>query len=107
MYTISQSSAMISAFENFNAPAPSDPYAAVILAYAYAQSEDLYIIVGDFEYGRPIVNPPALREFMAVPNISSTMRITNISDLTLELKTSNPTGFRSVQVIHRKYIPEP
>lgn len=78
-----------------NINAPSDPYAAVILAYAYVQIEDVFIIASDLEYGKPVANPPILANFTAVPNaIGSTLRVTNLTGLTNEFNNSNPGGYR-------------
>lgn len=78
-----------------NVNAPSDPYGAVILAYAYVQSLDLYFIASDLQYSKPVVDPPILRNFTAVPGaIASTLRITNLTALTLEFNSSNPSGYQ-------------
>lgn len=75
--------------------APSDPYAQVILAYAYVQSADLYVIASDLQYSKPVANPPILQNFTAVPGaIADTLRITNLTGLTNEFNASNPGGFR-------------
>ena len=79
-----------------NINSPSDPYAQVILAYAYVQSEDLYVAVSDLQYGKPIASPPIFQNFTAPLSyaIVDTLRITNLSDLTVEFNNSNPGGFR-------------
>jgi hypothetical protein len=75
--------------------APSDPYAQVIIAYAYVQSADLYVIASDLQYGKPVVNPPILQNFTEVPGaIADTLRITNLTSLTNEFNASNPGGYR-------------
>jgi hypothetical protein len=88
------SAPLIQAFSDFNIQAPSDPYAAVILTAAYIQSLDAYIWAGDYHYGKPVVNPPVLQNFTAVPPLSTTMRISNVSDFIIEFNNSNPGGFR-------------
>jgi FAD/FMN-containing dehydrogenase len=76
-----------------------DPFAQVILAYAYVQSIDTYIIASDLQYGKPIVNPPILQNFTSVPGaVASTLRITNLTGLTQEFNASNPSGFRYVKL---------
>ncbi|KAL8724989.1 MAG: hypothetical protein Q9166_007638 [cf. Caloplaca sp. 2 TL-2023] len=80
------------AFENFAKNAGKDPDAALITAYAYAQGN--YIFSNDYEYAKPVAYPEAFREFTRIPNITDTMRITTLSDLTEELNDSNPNGFR-------------
>jgi len=83
------------AFYYMNINAPSDPYGAVIIAYAYAQSIDTFIIASDLQYGKPVANPPILSNFTGTPGaIASTLRITNLTGLTNEFNNTNPGGFR-------------
>ena len=83
---------MISAFNNFASNSTSDPDAALISVVVFYQGEFLWNL--DLEYAKPIVNPPIFHEFSAIPHTSSTTRITNLTDLTLELNTENPYGLR-------------
>ncbi|KIN08813.1 hypothetical protein OIDMADRAFT_175526 [Oidiodendron maius Zn] len=95
IYTEETAAAINNAFFYLGVNAPSDPFAQVILAYAYAQAEDLYIIASDLQYGKPVVNPPILQNFTAVPGaVASTLRITDLVDLTIEFNNTNPGGFR-------------
>ena len=78
-----------------NINAPSDPYAAVILAFAYDGALGAYAIVSDIQYGKPDINPPILQNFTKAPGaLESTNRITNLSGLTVEFNASNPGGQR-------------
>lgn len=95
IYSDVTAEALNNAFENLNINHHSDPFAAVILAYAYVQSVDTYVIASDLQYGRAVENPPILQEFTAVPGaIASTLRITNLTGLTQEFNDTNPGGFR-------------
>ena len=95
IYTPATATALNSAFYYMNINAPSDPYAAVILAYAYVQSLGMFVIASDLQYGKPVVNPPILQNFTAVPGaIADTLSIVNLTDLTVEFNNSNPGGFR-------------
>ncbi|KAJ5537046.1 hypothetical protein N7513_010232 [Penicillium frequentans] len=83
------------AFYYLGVNAPSDPYAQVITAYAYAQSVDSYIIASDLQYGKPVANPPILQNFTAVQGaVASTLRIVDQANLTIEFNNTNPGGFR-------------
>lgn len=87
--------ALNEAFESFNVNAPEDPYAALILAYAYVQELGLWIQALDLQYGKPVADPPIFDNFTAVPGaIESTLAITNLTSLTLAFNASNPGGFR-------------
>ena len=89
--------ALNDAFYWLGVNAPSDPFAQVILAYAFAQAEDLFVIVADLQYSKPVADPPILQNFTAVPGaIANTVRFTSLSNLTIEFNNSNPSGFRFV-----------
>lgn len=91
-YPITANASLLSALEDFAVNAPTDPDAALIVAFAYADGE--YVAATDIEYAKPIVGPPIFQEFMDIESIASTLRITTLSNLTEELKTANPSGFR-------------
>lgn len=97
IYTPETAAAINDAFYYLGVNAPSDPYAQVITAYAYAQSVDTYIIASDLQYGKPVANPPILQNFTAVQGaIASTLRIVDQANLTIEFNNTNPGGFRYV-----------
>ncbi|KAM0263967.1 hypothetical protein ACHAQJ_001002 [Trichoderma viride] len=95
LYTNETATAINNAFYYLGINAPSDPYAQVIIAYAYAQSEDVFVIASDLQYAKPVANPPILQNFTSIPGaIASTLRIVDLSNLTVEFNNSNPGGFR-------------
>lgn len=95
IYTPQTAAAINDAFYYLGENAPSDPYAQVILAYAYAQALDTYIIASDLQYGKPVPNPPILQNFTAVQGaVASTLRINDLASLTIEFNNTNPGGFR-------------
>lgn len=97
IYTPETAAAINDAFYYLGINGPSDPYAQVIIAYAYAQSLDTYVIASDLQYGKPVVNPPILQNFTAVPGaVVSTLRIVDLPSLTIEFNNTNPGGFRYV-----------
>ena len=91
-YSITANASLLDALRNLTANAPTDPDAALIVAFAYAEGE--YVAATDIEYAKPIVDPPIFQDFMDIESIASTLRITTLSNLTEELKTANPSGFR-------------
>ncbi|RFU29595.1 hypothetical protein B7463_g6732, partial [Scytalidium lignicola] len=89
------SAALIDAFTDFNINAPQDTFAAVILAYAYVQSAEVWIEALDLEYAKPVANPPIFQNFTSIPNpVANTLAITNLTNITLAFNASNPGGFR-------------
>lgn len=91
-YPVSANASIFAAFNNFANDAPADVDAALITACAYYEGNFLYNV--DIEYAEPIVNLPIFHELNAIPYLSSTTRITNLTDLVVELNASNPSGFR-------------
>ena len=88
--------ALNEALFNFNINHYQDPFGAVILAYVYVSSANVFAAGLNLEYGKPVENPRILANFTSlspIPN-TSTMRITNMTDLALELNASQPAGFR-------------
>ena len=91
-YPITANASIFNAFSNFATASPADPDAALIVASAYVQGT--YIFSTDYEYAKPTPNPPIFSEFAAIPALTSSVRITNLTNLTLELNVANPSGFR-------------
>jgi len=92
VYPAEAQDSIYTALNNFANNAPSDPDAALIVAFVYAFGQ--YFFSNDYEYANPVVNPPIFHEFTSIPSIRSTLRITNLTDLTTELNASNPSGYR-------------
>lgn len=92
VYPATANAALLEAYQDFVTDPSQDPDAALILAFAYVQGT--WIASNDYEYTKPITDPPIFQKFFAIPTISSTQRITNLTDLTTELTTYNPSGFR-------------
>ena len=77
----------ISAFVNFNNKIEDDPYASVISFWQSSASMPEAVVVNAYEYTKPEANPPILGEYLSIPgNISDSMRITNLQDITDELE---------------------
>ena len=94
LYTADNMPALNTALYNFNINHYKDPYGAVILAYVYVPAEGIFLASVDLEYGKPEPNPAILANFTAIPSIETTARITNLTDLTIELNSTQPSGSR-------------
>ncbi|KFY18267.1 hypothetical protein V492_00033 [Pseudogymnoascus sp. VKM F-4246] len=96
LYTPETAAGLNNAFNWLAINGHEDPYAQVILAYAYVQSADMYVISSDLQYGKPVENPPMLQNFTSVPGtvVANSLRVASLSELTVELNNSNPGGFR-------------
>ena len=93
VYPLSANASIYDAFYWFNANAARDPKAALIVAAACLEGTGCFFS-NDYEYIDPVVNPPFFENFTSIPNISDTSRITNLLNLTVELKDTQPRGFR-------------
>jgi hypothetical protein len=94
IYDFSYNQSLFKAFENFAHNASDDPDAALISAWGY--SELGLLAAQDYEYAKPISNAPVFDEFLAIRNVTNTLRFTNLTNLVLEQNASNPGGFRYV-----------
>jgi hypothetical protein len=93
-YAQSTMPALIKAFINFNIRHKEDVDAAVILAYVWLPAYGGFLGSVDLEYAKPIANPPILKNFTDIPVLSTTARITNLTDLARELADTQPDGSR-------------
>ncbi len=91
-YPITAAASLIRAFVNVAHNGPSDPDAALLLNFFYYNGT--FLSNTDMEYAKPIVNPAIFHGVTMVESFASTMRITNLTDLVLELQEKNPSGFR-------------
>lgn len=85
---------LIPAFVTFNDEIRDDPYSSLISFWQYASWTGTTNIINAWEYTKPIANPPAFDGLRSVSihNLTDTMRITNMTDLTAELVQAY--GFR-------------
>ncbi|PGH28553.1 hypothetical protein GX50_08705 [[Emmonsia] crescens] len=83
---------LLDAVVKFGNDWPSDPKAALICNFAYAQG--MFVAAINLEYTLPVENPPIFDSFKAIPPMVDTLGIKSHSDVTLEFKESNPNGLR-------------
>ncbi|KAL8823342.1 MAG: hypothetical protein Q9191_005944 [Dirinaria sp. TL-2023a] len=91
--SISTRFAQFQAFEKFASSAHYDPYAALINSYSYTAASG-WIIASNYEYTKPEPYPDVFKPFTDLPQVFNTMRISNLSDFTIELATRSPLGGR-------------
>jgi hypothetical protein len=84
----------LAAFVNFNVASGYDEYAAVIMSVGFSPATGT-IVLNNLEYTSPVVNPPVFRPFTDIqPQIYSTVRITNMTDLAVEIGSLSGRGSR-------------
>lgn len=85
----------INAFVGLNNATSYDPNAALINTYGYTSQMGSWVVTNLLVYTKRQVNPPVLRPFTDIkPQLGSTMRLTNLSDVTYEQVNSTPYGLR-------------
>lgn len=76
----------------------ADPKSALIFNIGYVQASDEFVCVSDVEYAAPLPNgthPAVFDRFFDEPGrLQDTAAQKTLADLTLELNSSNPSGFR-------------
>ncbi|KAI4125762.1 MAG: hypothetical protein LQ338_004098 [Usnochroma carphineum] len=87
----------INAFVGLNNATSYDPNAALINTYGYTSQMGSWVVTNLLVYTKRQVNPPVLRPFTDIkPQLGSTMRLTNLSDVTYEQVNSTPYGLRQL-----------
>ena len=82
-------------FENFAKSKDYDPYAALIHSYSYVPAQGGWFIGSSVYYTKEDANPAVFAPFKALPPLTSTTRISNLTDFTIELSTNTPPGGRA------------
>ena len=66
-------------------PENFDPHAEMILAIGYVGALGSVVVSNGIWYTKPVANPPIFQPFTAIqPQLSSTMRISNMTDFVNE-----------------------
>ncbi len=87
---MSQKDAVFEAYIDFAEHTAEDQDSQSILHLPYSGGE--FLLKTIFSNGAAVVDPPAFDNFFAVEHTSTTVRSTNISDLTLENSGNQPVG---------------
>ena len=89
--------AQFAAFEALTAGNPDyDPYASLIANYVWNVTSQSWYSANNFEYTKPLPYPEVFANFTSLPSTFTTMRISNLTDFTVELSASNPAGRRQL-----------
>lgn len=95
-YDASTADEQIAAFVNFSQPETYDEYSSLITTFSYASAIHGSILSTNLEYTRPVVNPPVFQAISSIPSLTSTMRVTNMTDLSAESQKLQAAGSRQV-----------
>ena len=73
-----------------------DPYAAVINSYIFTQA-GLSFVANYYTHTKPEASPAIFKNFSAIqPQLQNTMRMATLTNLTFELGTGTPSGYRQL-----------
>ncbi|KUL84669.1 hypothetical protein ZTR_06734 [Talaromyces verruculosus] len=94
---------VIAQFVNLNSPTAYDRYASFVMSFGYTQAQDSMVITSDLDYTQvtqSVENPPAVYEaWLALPNLTSTSQIINMSNLSVADRSIQPDGARSLLLV--------
>ncbi|TVY39480.1 Bifunctional solanapyrone synthase [Lachnellula subtilissima] len=93
-HALSTASQQIEALSEFNSDGTYNQYCSLISSFAYSGAAETSFIINNMEYTKALANPPAFQNFSSIPFLTSTMRITNMTDLVTETETLQMSGFR-------------
>lgn len=94
VYSLDNKKALLDAVVKFGDDWPSDPKAALILSFAYILELEKSVAIANLEYTEPKEEPAIFDSFRAIANISGSMDIKNLSEVSLEFERNNPSGKR-------------
>lgn len=86
---------VIAEFVQFNSAADYDIYASMDTAIVYSASTGS-LIGSQPVYTKPVENPDVYSGLLSLPTVSSTLRITNLTDLAAETASLSASGLRYV-----------
>jgi FAD/FMN-containing dehydrogenase len=92
--TIEHNVTLLDAMADYAHNSPQDPDAQAYVAFAWNQENGIYLSASELVYARPVENPAVLENFTSVPNVHSTLKMTNMADLAMEMQQNCWNGFR-------------
>ncbi|KAK6443510.1 hypothetical protein LTR95_000337 [Oleoguttula sp. CCFEE 5521] len=97
--TVDSLQTQLQAFEDFTGSPNYDPYASLIYSLVLDPASGTWSVACSIEYTKSnpaVVNPPYFQNFTSLPQTFSTLRVSSLTDKTVELAYSNPIGFRQL-----------
>lgn len=93
---ISQRTAQFAAFEAFTENPNYDPFSALIHSEVWIPGTSGWFISNNLEYTAAVSNPSTFSNFSFFPSEISTLRVTNLTSLTIETALQTPPGRRDL-----------
>jgi hypothetical protein len=92
--TIDHNETLLDALVSYAYNSPQDFDGAAFTAFAYNKQHGMYMASSELVYTLPVEYPEILKNFTDVPNIHSTLRKSNMTDLAKEIQQTCLNGFR-------------
>lgn len=96
IHNISTSSQQIPAIIRFTDNVHKDPSASLIAMWSYDSQSEMEFIGNALHYTKPVAYPPAYDDLYKLANMSSTMRIDSLYNLTTELEQEGDYRYGSL-----------
>ncbi|KAJ4291704.1 hypothetical protein N0V90_009599 [Kalmusia sp. IMI 367209] len=93
-HTSSSTNEQVAYLAEYSNPANYDEFSSLISTFAYSGAYGAAVIVNNMEYTKAVVNPPIFQPLLSITSLSSTMRITNMTDLSRETQRLQLPGSR-------------
>ncbi|KAL3423770.1 FAD binding domain-containing protein [Phlyctema vagabunda] len=84
-YSMDQNHSLADAYSQFLIDAPSDDFAHLYLAFAYAAQLGGFIAITGPTYGRPVADPPIFEQLNKIPNLVDLTSVSNMTSLAVAL----------------------
>lgn len=105
-YNISTAPQQLEALYRFNNATAYDEFASLIQSFGYNGATGIAIVNG-IVYTKPVSNPPTFQPLTAIqPQLFSTLRLSNLTDFTIEQGAFNSVGQRFVGIFIESYYKE-
>lgn len=87
----------LKALNNINSADAYDEYASLITSFTYVGGQGA-VASNSIIYTKPEENPPVYQDLVKIPSVSSTMRIANLTDISIEQGSFSADGKRYVRI---------
>lgn len=85
---------MLQMFEDVVLEEQGDPYAQILLSFAYIAQINMFITVGALVYSQPEPDPEVFKRFKEEKSLYQTLKITNLTEIYDEITALNEIGYR-------------
>lgn len=75
---------------------PKDPDAMMITTFGYYQAYDIWISACQFAHAKPEMDPPIFADFKKIEEMTGTVRVDRMANLTAELASYTPPNGRNL-----------